>query len=322
MHGDGPADRTRPRRSIRRVRSSVARLLGRLIGVVAVVVGVTALTWLAMRVLRPAWFAGDERGVPAQLASELDRTFLHFDLGRSWAPPNDLIANVIRSGLPADLSLLLGATAFGLVAGAAAGTYCGARPRTVLSRGLEGAAAFFLFAPLYVVGLSLVLLFGSDVALIEVGVHIPRAYVPFRESPLGWAGAMIVPCILVGLPLAALLMRLTRASVRTVLDEDFIRAADAKGLRERTVLRRHVLPAAGGPVISAAGMTINLTITNVVLIEAVFGIPGVFGHLKDAIAYGDFPMLMGVTIVGAVLIALANLLADIALERLDPRVRA
>ena len=68
-------------------------------------------------------------------------------------------------------------------------------------------------------------------------------------------------------------------------------------------------------------MTVNLTITNVVLIEAVFGVPGVFSHLKSAIAYGDFPMLMGITLVGAALIALANVLADVALERLDPRLR-
>lgn len=215
----------------------------------------------------------------------------------------------------------MGATAFGLLAGTAAGTYCAARPRTVLARALEGAAALFIFAPLYVLGLGLILLFGSDIALVEVGVHIPRAYVPFRESPLGWAGALVVPCVLVGLPLAALIMRLTRTSVRSVLGEEYILAAGAKGLGERTILRRHVLRAAGAPVISAAGMTVNVTITNVVLIEAVFGVPGVFGHLKDAIAYGDFPMLMGITLVGAALIALANLLADVALERLDPRIR-
>jgi peptide/nickel transport system permease protein len=303
------------------VGSSVARLAGRLAGLVAVVVGVTALTWLAMRALRPAWFAGDERTVPAQLASEIDRAFLHFDLGRQWAPPQARVADVIRHGLPADLSLLLGATAFGVVAGAAAGTYCGARPRTALARALEGAAAFFIFAPMYVVGLSLILLFGSDIALVEIGIHIPRSYVPFTESPVRWFGALLVPCMLVGLPLAALLMRLTRTSVRSVLGEEFVLAAGARGLSERTVLRRHVLRAAGAPVISAAGMTVNLTITNVVLIEAVFGIPGVFGHLKTAIAYGDFPMLMGITIVGAALIAVANLLADVALERLDPRVR-
>jgi peptide/nickel transport system permease protein len=303
------------------VSSSVTRLAGRLVGLVAVVVGVTALTWLAMRVLRPAWFAGDDRTVPAQLVSELDRTFLHFDMGRQWAPPQDRVADVVRRGLPADLSLLLGATAFGVVAGTAAGTYCGARPGTPLARALEGAAAFFIFAPLYVVGLSLVLLFGSDVALVEVGLHIPRSYVPFTEGPLRWAGALLVPCMLVGLPLAALLMRLTRTSVLSVLGEEFVLAAGAKGLSERTVLRRHVLRAAGAPVISAAGMTVNLTITNIVLIEAVFGIPGVFGHLKTAIAYGDFPMLMGITIVGAALIGVANLVADVALERLDPRAR-
>jgi peptide/nickel transport system permease protein len=303
------------------VSSSVTRLAGRLVGLVAVVVGVTALTWLAMRVLRPAWFAGDDRTVPAQLVSELDRTFLHFDMGRQWAPPQDRVADVVRRGLPADLSLLLGATAFGVVAGTAAGTYCGARPGTPLARSLEGAAAFFIFAPLYVVGLSLVLLFGSDVALVEVGLHIPRSYVPFTEGPLRWAGALLVPCMLIGLPLAALLMRLTRMSVRSVLGEEFVLAAGAKGLSERTVLRRHVLRAAGAPVISAAGMTVNLTITNIVLIEAVFGIPGVFGHLKTAIAYGDFPMLMGITIVGAALIGVANLVADVALERLDPRAR-
>jgi len=303
------------------VGSSVARLAGRLAGLAAVVVGVTALTWLAMRVLRPAWFAGDDRAVPAQLADELRRAFLHFDLGRQWAPPGDRVAAIIRRGLPADLSLLAGATAFGVAAGAAAGTYCAARPRTVLARALEGAAALFIFAPLYVLGLGLILLFGSDIALVEIGVHIPRAYVPFRESAAGWAGALVVPCVLVGLPLAALIMRLTRTSVRAVLGEEYILAAGAKGLSERTILRRHVLRAAGAPVISAAGMTVNLTITNVVLIEAVFGIPGVFSNLKGAIAYGDFPMLMGITIVGAALIALANLLADIALERLDPRIR-
>src|SRR4051794_19535252 len=236
-------------RSIEGVGSSVARLAGRLAGLVAVVVGVTALTWLAMRALRPAWFAGDERTVPAQLASEIDRAFLHFDLGRQWAPPQARVADVIRHGLPADLSLLLGATAFGVVAGAAAGTYCGARPRTALARALEGAAAFFIFAPMYVVGLSLILLFGSDIALVEIGIHIPRSYVPFTESPVRWFGALLVPCMLVGLPLAALLMRLTRTSVRSVLGEEFVLAAGARGLSERTVLRRHVLRAAGAPVI-------------------------------------------------------------------------
>jgi peptide/nickel transport system permease protein len=301
--------------------ATVGRMAGRLVGVVLIVVGVTALTWLAMRVLRPSWFADDHRPVPAQLGDYLSGGFLHFDFGRSWQPPQDRVAQIISRGLPADVSLLLGATAFGLFAGTAAGTYCAARPGTPLARAFEGGAAFFIFAPLYVVGLGLILLFGSDIALVEVGVHIPRAYVPFADSPLRWAGALIVPWVLVGLPLAALLMRLTRASVREVLAEDFIRTAGAKGLDERTVLRRHAMRAAAAPVIAATGMTVNLTITNVVLIETVFGIPGVFGHMKNAIGYGDFPVLMGITIVGAAFIALGNLLADLALAWLDPRTR-
>jgi peptide/nickel transport system permease protein len=303
------------------MRASVVRLAGRLLGVVAVVVGVTALTWLAMRVLRPSWFAGDHRPVPTQLGDYLGRDFLHFDLGRTFQPPQDRVADIIRRGLPADLAVLAGATAFGLVAGMAAGTYCAARRGTALARALEGAAALFIFAPLYVVGIGLILLFGSDIALVEVGIHIPRAYVPFAESPLRWAGALVVPCVLVGLPLAALLLRLTRTSVSGVLGEDYILTASAKGLADRTVLRRHVARAAAPPVISATGMTVNITITNVVLIEAVFGIPGVFGRMKNAIAYGDFPMLMGVTVVAATFIAIGNLLADLALERIDPRVR-
>jgi peptide/nickel transport system permease protein len=300
---------------------SLVRLAGRLAGVVGVVVGVTALTWLAMRVLRPAWFAGDPRPVPAQLAGYLSRDFLHFDLGRTFQPPQDRVSDVIRRGLPADLALLAGGTAFGVVGGTIAGTYCAARWHTPLARALEAAAAFFIFAPLYVLGVGLILLFGSDIALVNVGVHIPRAYVPFGDSPARWAGSLVVPWILVGLPLAALVLRLTRTSVSAILGEDFVRTASAKGLDERTVLRRHVVRAAAAPVISTTGMTVNLTLANVVLVEAVFGIPGVFGRMRDAIGFGDFPMLMGITIVGAALIALGNLLADLALARLDPRVR-
>jgi peptide/nickel transport system permease protein len=300
---------------------SVVRLGGRVAGVAAVVVGVTALTWLAMRVLRPSWFAGDPRPVPAQLVDYLQRDFLHFDLGRTFQPPQDRVADIVRRGLPADVSLLVGGVAFGVVGGTAAGTYCAARRGTALARALEGAAAFFIFAPLYVLGIGLILLFGSDIALIEIGVHVPRAYVEFGDSPLRWAGSLIVPWILVGLPLAALLLRLTRTSVNGVLGEDYITTASAKGLDERTVLRRHVVRAAAVPVISATGMTVNITITNVVLIESVFAIPGVFGQMKSAIAYGDFPMLMGITVVSAAFIALGNLLADVAVARIDPRVR-
>ncbi len=108
-----------------------------MLGVVFVVVGVAALTWLAMRVLRPSWFAGDDRPVPVQLGDYLGRGLLHFDFGRTFAPPQPTVASIIRAGLPADVSLFAGATAFGFVAGTAAGTYCAARRHTALAHALE-----------------------------------------------------------------------------------------------------------------------------------------------------------------------------------------
>src|SRR3954452_15123261 len=153
---------------------SVLRLGGRLARGAGVGGGVTALTWLAMRVLRPSWFTGDPRPVPTQLVDYLDRGFLHFDLGRTFRPPQDRVAAIIRRGLPADFSLLVGGTVMGVLGGTAAGTYCAARRGTAIARALEASAAFLIFAPLYVFGLGLILLFGSDIALIEVGVHIPR----------------------------------------------------------------------------------------------------------------------------------------------------
>src|SRR4051794_41926063 len=100
-----------------------------------------------MRVLRPAWFAGDDRPVPVQLADELQAAFLHADLGRQWAPPENRVADVIRRGLPADLSLLGGATAFGVVAGAAGGADCAAGPRAGPPPPARGGAGVFIFPP-------------------------------------------------------------------------------------------------------------------------------------------------------------------------------
>src|SRR4051812_48095303 len=109
-------------------------LILRLLSVAVVVVMVTAITWLVIHVLRPEPFAGDPRSLLHQLADYLHDAFLHLDLGTSWEGSNPPVADVLREGLPADLWLLAGGMAFGLLTGLAAGTYVGARPRTLLSR--------------------------------------------------------------------------------------------------------------------------------------------------------------------------------------------
>src|SRR4051794_41511156 len=125
---------------------SVLRLGGRLAGVAGVVVGVTALTWLAMRVLRPSWFTGDPRPVPTQLVDYLDRGFLHFDLGRTFRPPQDRVAAIIRRGLPADFSLLAGGTAVGGLGGPAGRADWAPRRGPAPARVPAAAGGFFTFA--------------------------------------------------------------------------------------------------------------------------------------------------------------------------------
>jgi hypothetical protein len=205
------------------------RLGGRIVGVVAVVVGVTALTWLAMR-------HSDRRGSPATTGPSPCSSATSF-AARSCTSTR--VAGGRRPATPWPTSSAAGwpRTSACSSARPCSGSSRGP-PRAHTARGdaarrfavaLEGAAAFFIFAPLYVVGLSLLMLFGSGIALVEVGVHIPRAYVPFDQSPLRWAGALVVRRVLVGLPLAALLLRLTRTAVLGVLGEDYIRTAGAKG---------------------------------------------------------------------------------------------
>jgi peptide/nickel transport system permease protein len=289
--------------------------------VVVVVVGVTALTWLLINLLRPDLRAGDDRFILVALADYLQHAFLHFDFGASVTGRRE-ISGLIRQGLPADLSLLGGALVFGLGAGIAGGAYCAARPRTAATRLLEGAAAVLMCAPVYVVGLMTLLLFGAGLGMVGFLAHIPTMYVPFAESPLRWAGSLLMPWIVLGLPLFGVALRMMRATMSDVLDEDYLRTARAKGLRSRTVVRRHAVPSAVAPVFSLMIVTMPVVVTNLVLIEQVYSIPGVFTGMRRGIAIGDFDLLFALTAVAAAFVAIAGLVAELALHWLDPRLRS
>jgi peptide/nickel transport system permease protein len=295
-------------------------LLLRLLSVAAVVIMVTAITWVVIHLLRPEPFAGDPRSLPVQLADYLRDAFLHFDLGNSWQGSQPPVAGMLRQGLPADLWLLGGGMAFGLLTGLAAGTYVGARPRTALARAIETVAMVFLCAPVYVVGLSLLLLFGIGIAIGPFG-FIPLKYVPFGEDPLRWLGSLIVPWIVLGLPLAGVCTRMMNSSMREVLHEEFIRTALAKGISEPSMLRHHAAPAAAAPVFTLAGVTVPVMVTNMVLVELTFSIPGVFENVRASMQNADFPVVQGTVIAAAFLVALASLVVDVAHAWLDPRIR-
>lgn len=296
-------------------------IVRRAASLIAVVVLVTAATWVVIHVLRPEKFPDDPRPLLVQLAGYLERVFLHLDLGRSWAGSQRPVAELLGRGLPADLWLLGGGIAFGVGAGVAGGAVCAARPNSAVARVLEALAVLFLCTPVYVVGLTLLLLFGAGLALVDVGVTIPTAYVPFGESPARWFGSLLAPWIVLGLPLAGLCLRTLRGEMREVLGEDCLRTAVGKGLSRRRVVGRHAVPLAAAPTLSASTAAIPIVVTNVVLVEHVFSVPGAFQDLTDAMATANFPLLLGMTIVVAALVALGSLVLDVALAWLDPRVR-
>ena len=126
-------------------------VLGRLVSVAIVVVAVTGLTWLAVNALRPDLRAGDDRFILVAWVDFLGSAFLHFDFGVSRTGSNREVQDLIRQGLPADLSLLAGGLTVGLVTGIAGGAFCAARPRSFLARVMEIVAALFMCAPVYIV---------------------------------------------------------------------------------------------------------------------------------------------------------------------------
>jgi peptide/nickel transport system permease protein len=296
----------------------VKQLATRLMGIAVVVVAATACAWIMFHVLRPQLFSGEEDSLPRYL----ERAFLHFDFGRSQQGSERPVADLIREGLPADLSLLCGGLLFGLVAGIGGGILCARRPRGTVSQAVQAVAMVALCAPVYVVGLMVLLLLGTDIGKLGFGVGIPLHYVDFDHSPTGWLGALIVPWIVVGFPLAGMCLRVMLGQMVEVGGEDYIRAARAKGLGEWTVLRRHVAPVALGPTAMLVSSAMPLLITNAVLVEKVFSVPGVFRDLTRSIGTSDTTLILGMTAVGAFLIAMTTLLFDLLLVWLDPRVRA
>ena len=149
------------------------------------------------------------------------------------------------------------------------------------------------------------------------------------EDPWAFVQAMVVPWIVVAAPLAAVVLRLMQAGMLEALSSDYARTAAAKGLSRRRVVRRHAAPPGYLTVASLLGAWVPTFVTNMVLVEFVFFVPGFFAQTKRALGQipelppgYDIPMLQALALWAAVLIVVVSALADLALVLLDPRVRA
>jgi len=164
--------------------------------------------------------------------------------------------------------------------------------------------------PNFVIGIYLIIIFGVVLHWVNV---VPRSW----DNPKVW----IIPALVLGFGTMAFTARLTRSAMIEVMRQDYIRTARAKGLRESTVVNRHMLKNALIPVVTILGPALANLVTGSFIIETMFGFPGIGREYVQAISNRDYSMILGSTLVYGVLIALSNLSVDIMYGVLDPRIR-
>jgi peptide/nickel transport system permease protein len=195
------------------------------------------------------------------------------------------------------------------------------RPRTLSARAIELLATLAISTPVFVVALELLLVFGADIGAAGLGVGIPIRYTPFRESASGWLACMATPWIVLGLPLAGLCVRTTAVGAADVLAQDFVRAARARGIGGRRLATRHVLPVAASPALAIASASASLMLTNMVLVERTFAIPGFMQLVTRSVGQADVPVLLALSVTGATFVVVTTAVLQAVIDRLDPRAR-
>lgn len=249
---------------------------------------------------------GLDQPIPVQYARYLGN-LVQGDMGRSYvqkARVNELIA----SRLPATLQLMAAAIFFELLIGLPAGIFASTRRNRPPDKVVMLFSFVGISAPQFVVGLLLIYVFAYQLELFPLGGY-------------GTIWHVILPALTLGVTIAGWYSRMSRSSMIDVLRQDYIRTARAKGVSEGRVVLVHGLRNAILPIIAMVGIDIGLYAQGIVVVESVFGWPGIGQLAWLAIQRVDIPIIMGVTLVAAVGIVIGNLLADIATSLIDPRVR-
>jgi peptide/nickel transport system permease protein len=230
------------------------------------------------------------------------------------------VNSVVAAALPDTVSLVVGAAILWIGYGVISGVISAVRSRSLLDRGFTTTALFFYSMPTFVLGLSLIWIFAYK--LSPVTQFFPfHGYVPITSNPGQWFEYLILPWITLAMITAAGYTRLTRTSMLEVMGEDYIRTARSKGMPEARVIRVHTLRSALTPVVTLAGLDIGVALGGAIITETLFGIPGLGWTVVQAIQTQDLPVIMGIVILAATFVVVANLLVDILYAVLDPRVR-
>ncbi|MCA8901079.1 MAG: ABC transporter permease subunit [Hyphomonas sp.] len=237
------------------------------------------------------------------------------DFGPSYKTLGKSVNQLIGDGLPISLTIGSLAMLLGITLGTLLGVYAGLKQNSSADYGVMGVAMFGISIPTFVTGPVLILIFSLGLGIFAVGGL--GTYPNIGMTPHN----MTLPVVTLALPQIAIISRLMRASIIETMRSNHIRTARSKGLSERQVIARHALPAAMLPLVSYAGPAMARVMTGSVVIEKVFGLPGLGSYFVDGALNRDYTLVMGAIIVYAALIVLLNLVADILYAVLDPKVK-
>ncbi|PHP26600.1 ABC transporter permease [Limimaricola cinnabarinus] len=229
------------------------------------------------------------------------------DMGRSYLQRTD-VGTLIAARLPASLLLMAGAIGCELVLGLTMGVIAALRRGTATDQALMITSFVGVSAPQFVVGLLLLYVFAVQLGWFPIGGYGTWAH-------------LVLPSVTLGIMGSGWYSRMMRSSMVDVLRADYIRTARAKGLARHRVILRHALPNAILPVIAMIGIDIGIFMGGIVVVESVFGWPGIGQLAWQAIQRVDIPIIMGVTLVSACAIVIGNLLADLVTPLIDPRIK-
>jgi oligopeptide transport system permease protein len=296
----------------------------RVVGAVPTLFVLIAISFFVMRVAPGGPFSDNRRLTEAILANlnkayHLDEPLwmqfgrylwglLRFDFGPSMKYRDFSVSELIAQGFPVSLEVgawaMLISTAVGIALGMA-----GALRRSGAIDLAAGIIAMVGIAiPTFVIGPLLQILFGLKLGWLPIA---------------GWDGsvrAMVLPVLVLALPNIAYVSRLTRGSMIETLRANYVRTARAKGIGGRRVVWRHALTGAMLPVVAYLGPATAITVTGSVVVEKIFGIPGIGRYFVEGASNRDYPLVMGVTILYGGIVILANIVTDILRGVLDPKV--
>jgi peptide/nickel transport system permease protein len=238
------------------------------------------------------------------------------DFGEYFRGGRD-VRGELEHRLPVTLQLSVMALVLSLIIAIPIGVVSAIRQDSMVDYLARSSAIFMLAAPTFWLGVMFIVLVGnySPSLLPPISYHDPW------EDPWLNLKQMWAPAVILAFSLSGSVMRLTRSQMLEVLRQDYVRTAWAKGLKERVIVTRHAIRNAFIPVLSLIGVQVNILISGSIVMEQIFGLPGLGLMLLQAISTREYLAVQGVLLVVAVLIVMTNFIVDIAYSALDPRIR-